>query len=212
MDHAGRKKITELYQIYPRTREYRDAEGKIQHTQETYRGARLVEVISGWDRFWHYLIDALILGVVGFIAGLVFEMGRQRGFGNFSFTEGQFQLNFTGIFISFGFYFFFEMLTASTPGKMIFGRVVINEYAEKPDPGTIAIRTISRSVPFEAFSCLGERGWHDKWSKTFVVTKEEAARLFDLRIQQEKEAVQNISEQFRAQQQQQPYNPNQPFQ
>lgn len=28
---------------------------------------------------------------------------------------------------------------------------------------------MARMVPFEAFSFLGERGWHDSWSGTQVV-------------------------------------------
>ncbi len=207
MDYTGKKKITELYTECSRTKEYRDADGTIQGMQEPYRGARLVEVVTGWDRFWHYLIDAVILAIVGFVIGFVFAFGRARGLGNFSITNGKFEVNFISIFLSFGFYFFFEMLTGSTPGKMIFGRVVINEYAERPDAGTIALRSISRMVPFEAFSCLADRGWHDTWSKTFVVTRNEAAQLFDLRLEQEKEAVQNLSDQFRANQN----NPNQPY-
>ena len=54
---------------------------------------------------------------------------------------------------------------------------MINEYAKKPDSVTIILRSIIRIVPFEAFSCLGERGGHDMWSKTFVVSKKELAHL-----------------------------------
>lgn len=43
--------------------------------------------------------------------------------------------------------------------------------------GTTLLRTISRYVPFEAFSCFGERGWHDTWSKTYVVKRTERNEL-----------------------------------
>lgn len=199
MNYTGRKKITELYEERFRTKEYRDADGKLQRTPVPYRGARLVQVVTGWDRFWHYIIDSICVGIIGFVIGLIFTLG-QIGFGSFSFQNGHFEINLVGSFLGLGFYFLFELLTGSTPGKMLLGRVVINEYAEKPEAGAIAIRTISRWVPFEAFSCLGDRGWHDRWSDTFVVNKKEAALLYDLRIEQEKEEVQNISEQYRANQ------------
>jgi hypothetical protein len=35
-------------------------------------------------------------------------------------------------------------------------------------------------IPFEIFSCLGSRGWHDKLSNTFVVSKKEAETLRSL--------------------------------
>ncbi len=128
--------------------------------------------------------------------------GRQLLFGSLAFSGWHIEINMMGSFLGLCFYFLFEMVTGSTPGKMIFGRVVINEYAEKPDAGTIAIRTISRWVPFDGFSCLADRGWHDRWSGTFVVNKKEAALLFDLRNEQEKEAVQKMAEDFRKQQSQ----------
>jgi uncharacterized RDD family membrane protein YckC len=199
MQFSGKKKITELYGENFRSQETRDANGQLQRTRVPYRGARLVNVVDGWDRFWHYLIDAVIIGIVAFIIGIISEVGRQSGLGMLSYQNGHLEVNFIGPFLSFFFYFLFELTTGSTPGKMIFGRVVINEYAEKPDAGMIALRSISRMVPFEGFSCLGERGWHDKWSKTFVVHKSEAALLYDLRQQQEREEVQKISDDFRSQ-------------
>lgn len=196
MENPGKKKITELYVVRMRTKEYRDAEGKLQRTQEPYRGGRPVNVISGFDRFLHYLIDAIILFAVGMVFGFVLGTAQQRGLTNFSFTRGHLEINFVGYLIHLGFYFFFELLTGSTPGKMLFGRIVINEYGERPEAGALALRTISRIVPFEAFSCLAERGWHDNWSKTFVVSKKEAAELLELRMVQEKEAVQKISDDY----------------
>ena len=67
-----------------------------------------------------------------------------------------------------------ESLTQRTPGKYFTKTIVINEYGEKPDLANILGRSIIRLVPFDALSFLsGGRGWHDKWSKTFVVTQSE---------------------------------------
>lgn len=69
------------------------------------------------------------------------------------------------------YYFVLEHLFSKSIGKFITRTTVVNEKGEKPDPFDVFIRSISRIVPFEAFSFLGEDsyGWHDSWSETFVV-------------------------------------------
>ncbi|XHS80143.1 RDD family protein [Burkholderiaceae bacterium UC74_6] len=74
-----------------------------------------------------------------------------------------------GIMIVFAYYTFFEGIWARTPGKLIFGTRVITETGGKPTIGQVLGRTACRFIPFEALSCLGERGWHDKIPKTCVV-------------------------------------------
>lgn len=69
------------------------------------------------------------------------------------------------------YYLLFEAITGRTLGKLITGTKVVNEFGEKPDIKTIAIRTICRFIPFEVFSYFGDEptGWHDRLSKTYVV-------------------------------------------
>jgi uncharacterized RDD family membrane protein YckC len=57
---------------------------------------------------------------------------------------------------------------------------VIDIYGNKPELGTNILRNIIRLVPFEIFSCLSERGWHDRWSETFVVKDEEYNKIKEL--------------------------------
>jgi uncharacterized RDD family membrane protein YckC len=76
-----------------------------------------------------------------------------------------------------GYYILFESTMQSTPGKIILGRVVVDEYGEKPSFSTIVKRSYSRVVPFEAFSCLSNLGWHDTWSDTFVIRKKDLEEL-----------------------------------
>jgi uncharacterized RDD family membrane protein YckC len=83
------------------------------------------------------------------------------------------------LFIPF-FYIIQEYKFQKTIGKYFTNTIVIDEYGNKPDFNTIVIRNFARLVPFEFFSCLGDDysyGWHDKWSKTWVVTKEELNTL-----------------------------------
>ncbi len=69
------------------------------------------------------------------------------------------------------YYFIFESIWQRTPAKFITGTKVIACDGTKPTTSAIAIRTLVRFVPFEAFSFLGERvrGWHDRWSGTYVI-------------------------------------------
>lgn len=80
------------------------------------------------------------------------------------------------------YYTVMEYYFQQTPGKMLTGTVVINEYAEKPSFRICLLRTLCRMVPFEAFSCMEtpSRGWHDKWTHTYVVPKKEVAKLKEL--------------------------------
>ncbi len=80
----------------------------------------------------------------------------------------------SGLLAFFGYHFILESLTQKTAGKLITGTKVVDRYGNKPSPGTIAIRTLCRFIPFEAFSFLfyGKypiHGWHDRISGTLVV-------------------------------------------
>ena len=86
-------------------------------------------------------------------------------------------------------YFICEYYWQQTPGKYFTQTIVINEYAEKPNVRQVALRSFVRLVPFEAFSCIGDvysHGWHDRWSDTFVVKKEELKKLKELQKEQSK--------------------------
>ncbi|MCK9446920.1 RDD family protein [bacterium] len=78
---------------------------------------------------------------------------------------------FLGYLIVFIYYLFFEFKWQKTPGKWITKSVVVVRDGSKPDFSHILIRTISRFIPFEAFSFIGKNpiGWHDKISKTIVI-------------------------------------------
>lgn len=57
---------------------------------------------------------------------------------------------------------------------------------EKPSFSVIFKRTLCRLIPFDGFSFLGSRGWHDSISDTYVVEKkslEESVKMFhDLKL------------------------------
>ncbi len=74
-----------------------------------------------------------------------------------------------GILVLSAYYVFFEGIWARTPGKLIFGTVVVTEVGTKPSIKQVVGRTLCRFIPFEALSCFGGRGWHDSIPKTYVV-------------------------------------------
>jgi uncharacterized RDD family membrane protein YckC len=66
----------------------------------------------------------------------------------------------------------FEALTnGKTIGKFITGTRAVNEDGSRISAKTALLRSLSRIVPFEAFSALGSPcyPWHDRWTKTVVV-------------------------------------------
>ncbi len=67
------------------------------------------------------------------------------------------------------YYLFFEGLWGRTPAKLILGTKVTDLKGQPATFGAIVKRTLARLVPFEAFTFFGDRGFHDKASRTQVV-------------------------------------------
>ena len=177
--------ITEIKTFYKRER---DAFGN--RTVEDYQKAipRKVKLVTGLPRLAHYIIDALIIGVI--LAGVHFFLldGIYRGYSfGFKFNGFIYYLipTIDQIIITVGYYFICEKTLQRTIGKFATNSVVINEYAEAPESGSLIGRSFSRLVPFDAISCLSDRGWHDRWSKTYVVTTNERHTLRKLLNQQQ---------------------------
>lgn len=133
-------------------------------------------VVSQGVRFGYYFLDVitfyLIQIILGILVGIVL-VATHSSFGP--------EVNIIFQLISYAIWFFyyaiFETYVGGTVGKLICGYTVINDKAEKITFGQGMLRTVIRMIPIEAFSCFGERGWHDKWSKTYVVKRSEKAEL-----------------------------------
>ena len=82
-----------------------------------------------------------------------------------------------GMLIVALYYFVSEVTTQRTIGKLATNSLVVDEYGNKPSASTFLGRSFARIVPFEAFSCFSDRGWHDTWSKTYVVSKAELEKI-----------------------------------
>jgi uncharacterized RDD family membrane protein YckC len=102
------------------------------------------------------MVTGLIIGATGSRAGL--EMIQE------------FPMLF-GVIMYFIYFAGMEIVFGRTIGKLLTGTRVVNNSGEKPAVGQILGRTLSRFIPFEPFSFLGNegRGWHDSLSNTYVV-------------------------------------------
>lgn len=177
-------KITELKEKRFRTVTKKDALGNRIRTKEEYTALREVRTIGSGPRFGHFIIDTICFRIL--IMCFQFAIGFVYASSVDFQVVGATILLITQIGLVLLYpmmYFICEVAWQRTPGKFLTKCVVIDEYAEKPDVRTIALRSLLRLVPFEAFSCLGgqhSRGWHDKWSNTWVVTQEERDLLKSL--------------------------------
>lgn len=127
---------------------------------------------SQGKRFANYIIDRIVLFAIFFIFGII--MAATVGAESIAWMEDMNAVMdyILTAFVGTFYYVIMEgLFKGKTLGKLITRTRVIDEFGETPDFGTIFVRTISRFVPFEAFSFLGDlgNGWHDKWSKTMVV-------------------------------------------
>jgi uncharacterized RDD family membrane protein YckC len=77
------------------------------------------------------------------------------------------------VFLPFGYFWGCEyFLAGRTLGKLITGSRVVSNDGTHASPGNIAVRTLARLMPFEAFSIFINKDrimWHDRWSHTLVV-------------------------------------------
>lgn len=169
--------ITENKTFYKRER---DAYGN--RTVEDYQRdiPRKVQLVTGLTRLVHYVIDGLIIGVILVCSDVFLLHGIYLGY-SFGFEVNGFVYNLLPtmdkIIITVGYYFICEKTMQRTIGKFVTNSVVINEYAEIPDNGSLLTRSFSRLVPFDAISFFNDRGWHDKWSRTYVVKTNERDTL-----------------------------------
>jgi uncharacterized RDD family membrane protein YckC len=142
---------------------------------------------SKGQRFLNYLIDVviyyLIIYLIGITAVWLYESFGYEGMYNWVVGMsplGGMAFNLTIMAL---YYLFMEGITQRTVGKFITGTIVLAEDGSKPEIRTIAIRTLCRYIPFEAFSFFNDsgRGWHDSITKTYVVNAKKYKTALELK-------------------------------
>ena len=182
-----KKKITEIEETRWRTVYTKDYLGNRHRGQEEYTAFRNVKTVTEGPRFAHYFVDLICYYII--MITFSFLISFIELYSNYKNSSASLSFQYVSqIFFILSYplyYFFFEALWQKTPGKFLTKTIVINEYGEKPNIGSIILRSLIRLIPFEAFSCFGNRkkqslGWHDRWSKTYVVPIEERDILLNI--------------------------------
>ena len=126
-------------------------------------------------RFANYIVDYIVqilLGMaIGFVLGVIAEFTGNYGVIDFFFFSGRLMEFVFGYLVMLIYYITFETLTGRTIGKYITNTKVVLYDGSKPTINEVLVRSLSRMIPFEHFSFLGDdgKGWHDSISKTYVV-------------------------------------------
>ena len=176
----NKTKITEVKENYSVKRPVKNDAGERTYEEKNFVRYKDVICVDGWARFGHYILDTIFYYLFAFILavpffGLLMLLGADIE----SISNSRFVDLLSWVIFYPGYYLLFESTMQSTPGKLILGRIVVNEYGEKPSFSAILGRSYSRIVPFEALSCLSDRGWHDKWTDTYVMRKKD---LYELQL------------------------------
>ncbi len=131
-------------------------------------GEQIVEPAGGGRRFANFLIDYLCHFLLAAIVGVV--VVAFWGDAGLAALDRVPDIVF-GVIVMCAYYIPLETLWGRTIGKLITGTKVVSEDVRRPSFSAVLKRTLSRFIPFEAFSFLGKdaRGWHDTLSKTYVV-------------------------------------------
>lgn len=132
---------------------------------------------SQMTRFYNLIIDSIFLFTlnycIGMIIGLLYVLTNSMFILKLIYSLEDKLINWMfGAVTMILYYFLFEYFSKGrTIGKLITGTCVVDINGLTPSRWEFFTRTLSRIVPFEAFSFLSsvDRGWHDRWSDTAVV-------------------------------------------
>jgi uncharacterized RDD family membrane protein YckC len=164
-----RPRITEIYEDRILTRTERNEYGQWENVKKEMRYKRPVNDLTIGLRLVNIIIDITAFQILGYI------LGELEFLNSIPFSGLLFMFLFPIYYIVGEFYF------QQTIGKFFTKSVVVDEYGEKPDFQTVLVRTVIRFIPFEPFSFFADnRGWHDKWTKTFVIRNDEIERIKEL--------------------------------
>ncbi len=140
-----------------------------------------LEPASKGARLLNYIIDIIVFYAISFVIGIIWGMyilannskiiqepnGEVQDGGTVQLT-----LLVAFLFILLAYYTLMEAFTKGhTIGKFITGTKAVSMDGSNITFKQAFIRSISRFVPFEAFSALalGYTPWHDSWADTVVI-------------------------------------------
>ncbi len=124
-------------------------------------------------RFLNLIIDTAVYYALTFVSGILYGLYLVKTDGQMDEGGGtQLVLLVLALIPYLLYYSLMEAFAGGrTIGKMATGTYVVQTNGEAVSFGKAFLRTIIRFVPFEPFSMLGGRPWHDSWTDTVVVKK-----------------------------------------
>jgi uncharacterized RDD family membrane protein YckC len=159
-------KITDIYEYRNLSREQRDSFGRIRIVKREIRCKRDVLSASKSKRLLNMIIDFTLLYLLKLI------LLKLTPFEDYAFL----------VYVFVPFYFvLMEYYFQQTVGKILTKTLVINEYGNKPSLKQVILRTLIRAILYDAITFLvRDRGWHDTWTKTYVLEYDELDEIKSL--------------------------------
>jgi uncharacterized RDD family membrane protein YckC len=175
-----KRRITEVFHRKTVQRRERNEFGEWEYVEKDLVFRRPVESVSSWIRLTNFIIDYYVLQLfISFISGFLQPFSPPL------------LIAFMPIAGFMAHFIIGEFYCQKTLGKFITRTVVVDEYGEPPDFKAVLLRTLIRLIPFEVFSFFGaDRGWHDRWTNTYVLRRSELENIRELLRNQEDEFVQ----------------------
>ena len=133
-------------------------------------------------RLANYLIDLIVWIVALFIYVTRSAAASPAAFDRYDNGDSvgvRMTVNFWGALIYVCIMTLMEALSkGKSLGKLITSTRAVNEDGSNISFKTALLRSLSRIVPFEAFSALGNPSnpWHDRWTKTYVIDERKSHR------------------------------------
>ncbi len=166
----GTVKITDIFEKRLHTRRERKGDGSWESITRELSFRRPGNFASGWARLFHFIVDMYGMST----ASVFLSVGVAQ----------YFQTDFSSLLMLLCFSAYFvltEFFLQKTLPKIITRSIVVDEYGQRPSFVQVVLRTLIRFIPFEPFSHLsGNGGWHDRWTKTFVIRESELREIRQL--------------------------------
>lgn len=149
-------------------------------SQDIFDGHIQYTEASQGNRFVNFLVDNLFMNfalsyATGYLVGYILSLVAPDFLMSIAYEEehgfNYYLLTFIIGYFNYLFYYTIceKAFNGYTLGKLITGTKAIRIDGEPLTLKDAFLRSLSRIVPFEVFSALGNRPWHDSWTKTTVV-------------------------------------------
>ena len=135
---------------------------------------------STGQRFLNYLIDVILMQYgLGWLTGtllvkFLLVVSPETAYSLFGGDESSIEIVLATYMISILNYLIYytfceKLFRGYTVGKLVTGTRAIREDGNELTFKNAILRSLSRMVPFEAFSAFGGSPWHDRWTHTRVI-------------------------------------------